>query len=213
MLHWTQLVTNPRVMASIILFCLSAIFAATAWLRKRRWMFHVAVLIALVGWAAGFVLPHFKDRNAAPSTQPKIAFQESKATAQLQPASQVAVAPSPSKPEPPFPEPVKPEASNSRAPSLWVVSNGGEVTEYDASTFKAKQTLKIPPDAIPSDARTFRYLVDMNRRGQILVGPTSHGNSGTGTTCILWLWNGQSGSISTVGTNTTKKRRRTANIF
>ncbi|MGA7924685.1 MAG: hypothetical protein WCA20_01680, partial [Candidatus Sulfotelmatobacter sp.] len=63
-------------------------------------MFHVAVLIAVVGWAAGFVLPHFKDRNAVPSSQPKIAFQESKATAQLQPASQVAVAPFPSKLEP-----------------------------------------------------------------------------------------------------------------
>ncbi|MGA7925796.1 MAG: hypothetical protein WCA20_07345, partial [Candidatus Sulfotelmatobacter sp.] len=141
----------------------------------------------------------FKDRNAVPSSQPKIAFQESKATAQLQPASQVAVAPFPSKLEPPFPEPVNPRASNSLPPRLWVVSNGGEVVEYDPSTFEVKQTVTIPADAIPSDAHTLRYFVDTNRKGQILVGPTSHGKSIESSTCTLWLWNGQSGSYLNCG--------------
>jgi hypothetical protein len=193
-MHWIQFVTNPRIMTSIVLVCSSVILAAIALRRKRRWMFYAAGSTAFVGLAAGFARPRFEIRHDTRYSQANAAFQDSKAVARLQPATQVTGSPAPGKQELPFPEPVKAEASNSPAPRLWVVSNRGEVTEYDASTFEAKQTLKIPTDAIPSDARTFRYLVETNRRGQILVGPIFHGPYAASTPCTVWLWNGQSGS-------------------
>jgi hypothetical protein len=203
-MHWIHLAANPWALASVGLFCLFAVFAAIAWIRKRIWIFRGAGIIALVGLAAGVLLSHDKARYAAPPSQPKSAIQETKAPAHLQPASQVTTSTFPDKQESPFPEPVKPEALNSLAPRLWVVSNNGEVTEYDASTFEAKQTVKIPPDAIPSpsDVRYLRYVMEINRRGQILVGPTFHGAYAASTRCTLWLWNGQSGKYLNCGNET-----------
>jgi len=192
-MHWTHLAANPWAMASVGLFCLFAVFATIAWIQKRIWTFRVAGIIALVGLVAGFLLSHDKTQYA-PASQAKAAVQETKARAQLQPASQVTTPTFPDKQEQSFPEPVKPDALNSLAPRLWVVSSSGEVTEYDASTFEAKETVKIPPDAIPSDESYLRYSMEINRRGQILVGPTFHGPYAASTRCTLWLWNGQSGS-------------------
>jgi hypothetical protein len=198
-MHWIHLAANPWALASVGLFCLFAVFAAIAWIRKRIWIFRGAGIIALVGLAAGVLLSHDKARYAAPPSQPKSAIQETKAPAHLQPASQVTTSTFPDKQEQPFPEPVKPDALNSLAPRLWVVSNSGELTEYDASTFKAKETVKIPSDAIPSDESYLRYSMEINRRGQILVGPTFHGSYAASTRCTLWLWNGQSGSYLNCG--------------
>jgi hypothetical protein len=192
-MHWTHLASNPWVMASVGLFCLFVVLAAIAWIRKRLWMFRATGIIALVGLLAGFLLSHDKTQYAPPSPA-KAAVQEIKATAHLQPTSQVTTSTFHDKQEQPFPEPVKPHALNSLAPRLWVVSSSGEVTEYDASTFEAKETVKIPPDAIPSDESYLRYSIEINRRGQILVGPTFHGPDAASTRCTLWLWNGQSGS-------------------
>jgi hypothetical protein len=198
-MHWTHLASNPWTMASVVLLCLFAVFAAIAWIRKRLWICRGAGIIALVGLVAGFLLSHDRTPYAAPPSQPKSAVQETKATAHLQPASQVTTSTFPDKQEQPFPEPVKPDALNSLAPRLWVVSNSGEVTEYDASTFEAKETVKIPPDAIPSDESYLRYSMEINRRGQILVGPTFHGPYAASTRCTLWLWNGRSGSNLSCG--------------
>jgi hypothetical protein len=197
-MHWKYLALNPWAMANVGLFCLFAVFAAIAWIQKRIWTFRVGI-IALVGLVAGFLLSHDKTRYAALPSQPKSAVQETKATGHLQPASQVTTSTFSDKQELPFPEPVKPEASSSLAPRLWVVGNSGEVTEYDASSFEAKQTVKIPPDAIPSDVRYLRYFMEINRRGQILVGPIFHGPYAASTSCTLWLWNGQSGSYLNCG--------------
>jgi hypothetical protein len=198
-MHWTHLASNPSTMASVVLFCLFAVFAAIAWIRKRLWICRGAGILALVGLVAGFLLSHHRTPYAAPPSQPKSAVQETKATAHLQPASQVTTSTFPDKQEQPFPEPVKPDALNSLAPRLWVVSNRGEVTEYDASTFEAKETVRIPLDAIPSDESYLRYSMEINRRGQILVGPTFHGSYAASTSCTLWLWNGQSGSNLSCG--------------
>ncbi len=194
MMHWVQFVTNPWIMASYLLICSSVILAGIAQRRKRRWMCYAAGATVFVGLAAGFFRPRLEIRNDAPYSQANAVFQGSKAVARLQPATQVAQSPAPPRQESPFPEPVKPEALNPLAPRLWVVSNSGEVTEYDPSAFGTKLTVRIPPDAIRSDARAFRDLVQINRRGQILVGPIFHGPYAASTSCTLWLWNGQSGS-------------------
>jgi hypothetical protein len=200
MLHWTLLVANPSVMASIGLLCLLVIVAAIAWFRKRLWLFRVAGFIAVVGFVAVFALFHVKARDITQSSPPNRALQHNDATAHLQPASKVGIPTFPSKQEPPFPEPVNPGASNALAPRLWVVSNSGEVTEYDPSAFEAKQNVKIPTDVMPSDASSLRYLsLETNRRGQILIGPTYHGPYAASTNCTLWLWNGLSGSYLNCG--------------
>ncbi len=204
-MHRIQFVTNPfvtspKIMASIILVCFSLILAVIALRRKCRWMLYAAGATAFVGLAAGFALPRLWIGHDARYSQANTAFQHSNALARLQPATQATESSAPAKQEPPFPEPVAPAALGSPAPRLWVVRNDGEITEYDASTFEAKQTIKIPADAIPSDGRTtFRYRVETNRRGQILVGPTLRPNSVASTPCTLWLWNGQSGSYLNCG--------------
>jgi hypothetical protein len=99
-MRWTHLAANPWAMASVGLFCLFAVFAAIAWIRKRLWIFRVAAIIALVGLVAGFLLSHDKTRYAAPPSQPKSAVQETKATAHLQPASQVTTSTFPDRQEP-----------------------------------------------------------------------------------------------------------------
>jgi hypothetical protein len=199
MLHWTRLVAKPWAVTSIGFLCLFAIISAIGWFRKRLWLFRMAGFLAVAGFVAGFALSNKQAQYAAPPSQPKSAVQETNATANLQPASQVITSTLPTKQELPFPEPVNPGASNSLAPRLWVASNSGEMTEYEASTFQAKQTVVIPADALPSEARSLPYRVGTNRKGQILVGPTFHGNSTASTPCTLWLWNGQSGSYLNCG--------------
>lgn len=198
MLHWTQF-GKPWVVMSIGLFCLFAIISVIGWFRKHLWMFRVAGFLAVAGFVAGFALSHNQAQYAIPSSQPKSAVQETNAIVNLRPASQVIISTLPSKQELPFPEPVNPGASNSLVPRLWVVSNSGEVTEYDASSFEAKQTVKIPPDAMPSDVRDLRSFMVTNRRGQVLVGPIFHGAYAASTPCTLWLWNGHSGSYLNCG--------------
>ena len=46
---------------------------------------------------------------------------------------------------------------------LWVLRPPGEMAEYDPATFEAKQTVKIPAEALQSPER-----LRVNRVGQIL---------------------------------------------
>ena len=52
---------------------------------------------------------------------------------------------------------------------LWVLRAPGEMAEYDPTTFAAKQTVKVPAEAVQSPEN-----VSVNRLGQILfVTPVS----------------------------------------
>ncbi len=160
-------------------------------------MLPAAVSIALISLLAGFVEAHFRAQRDSP-LPPALAFQPGKAAPSLQPASQVTTSPAPAKNDPPFPEPVE-TSRTSPARRLWVVNDHREVVEYDPTNFAPQPSVKIPADAIPSDQHGIRYSLDINRKGQILVGPVTHGNSIENGACTLWLWNGQAGSYLNCG--------------
>ena len=197
MLHIVEFPANPSVVTGFALCLLFIIVAAAAHRRQRLWISRTAMFLAVAGAAAALALARFN--HPASSSQPNPPAHESQVPAHLQQVNQATGSSTPAKPEPPFPEPVTPGAATQLPPLLWVISNRGEAVEYDPSTFAARQSVTIPADALPSEPRSFPYLVDTNRKGQILVGPVLHGNSMDSTTCTLWLWSGQSGSYLNCG--------------
>jgi hypothetical protein len=77
-----------------------------------------------------------------------------------------------------------------QAKRLWVLRAPGEMVEYDLTTFAAKQTVKVPPEAVNSPGN-----VAVNRTGQILFQtavslPLSDEDAAAGHK--FWFWNGQS---------------------
>jgi hypothetical protein len=71
---------------------------------------------------------------------------------------------------------------------LWVLRAPGEMTEYDPATFAAKQSVKVPPEAVRSAAN-----VSVNRVGQILFAPVASLPLAEGDADAphkAWLWNG-----------------------
>lgn len=73
---------------------------------------------------------------------------------------------------------------------LWVLRAPGEMVEYDPATFVAKQTVKVPADAVPSPGN-----LSVNRQGQILYAeavtlPLS--DDDVASAHKAWFWNGRS---------------------
>jgi hypothetical protein len=71
---------------------------------------------------------------------------------------------------------------------LWVLRSNGDLVEYDPTTFAAKQTVKLPPDAAKSAAN-----ISINHLGQILSVPAvSLPLSDDDLTAPhkVWFWNG-----------------------
>lgn len=73
---------------------------------------------------------------------------------------------------------------------LWVLRSPGEMAEYDPATFAAKQTVKVPPEAVQSPED-----ISVNGLGQILfVTPTPLPLSEDDAKSAhkVWFWNGHS---------------------
>jgi hypothetical protein len=71
---------------------------------------------------------------------------------------------------------------------LWVLRAPGELVEYDPATFAAKQTVKVPAEALQSPGN-----ISINRLGQILYAtavslPLSDEDAASPQKA--WLWNG-----------------------
>lgn len=71
---------------------------------------------------------------------------------------------------------------------LWVLRAPGEMVEYDPATFTAKQTVKVPAEALKSPAS-----VAVNRSGQILFAPPVSlplSEDDAAAPHKVWVWNG-----------------------
>jgi len=80
---------------------------------------------------------------------------------------------------------------------LWVLRAPGEMAEYDPVTFAAKQSVKVPPEAVKSAAN-----VSVNRPGQILFAatvslPLAEGDADAPHK--IWLWNGRTATTLDLG--------------
>jgi hypothetical protein len=81
-------------------------------------------------------------------------------------------------------------ASMGQGKRLWVLRAPGEMVEYDPVTFTAKQTVKVPEEAVQSPEN-----VSVNRLGQILFEtpvslPLSEDDAKSAHK--IWFWNGHS---------------------
>jgi hypothetical protein len=84
---------------------------------------------------------------------------------------------------------------------LWVLRPPGEMVEYDPATFSAKQTVKVPAEAVSSPQN-----VSVNHLGQMLFAagvslPLTEGDFATEQK--VWLWDGHA------ATNLTREVSRT----
>jgi hypothetical protein len=84
---------------------------------------------------------------------------------------------------------------------LWVLRPPGEMVEYDPATFSAKQTVKVPAEAVSSPQN-----VSVNHLGQMLFAagvslPLTEGDFATEQK--VWLWDGHA------ATNLTREISRT----
>jgi len=80
---------------------------------------------------------------------------------------------------------------------LWVLRAPGEMVEYDPGNFAAKQTVKVPAEALQAPAN-----VSVNRAGQILFAtPVSLPLSEEDAKAAhkAWLWDGQTASTIDMG--------------
>ena len=80
---------------------------------------------------------------------------------------------------------------------LWVVRAPGEMVEYDPSTFAAKQTVKVPAEAVQAPRS-----VSVNRMGQILfASPVSLplADSDVEAPHKVWFWNGRASATFDLG--------------
>jgi len=71
---------------------------------------------------------------------------------------------------------------------LWVLRSSGEMVEYDPATFAAKQTVKVPAEAVQSPQN-----ISVNHLGQILFAPAASLPLGEGdveSVHKFWFWNG-----------------------
>ena len=74
---------------------------------------------------------------------------------------------------------------------LWVLKASGELVEYDPVTFVAKQTVKLPPEAVKSSAG-----ISINRLGQVLfeTAVTLPLSAEEAAPHKVWVWNGHAAS-------------------
>jgi len=80
---------------------------------------------------------------------------------------------------------------------LWMLRAPGEMVEYDPATFAAKQTVKVPADAVPSP-----QSLAVNHLGQMLFAlPVSLplAESEVESAHKVWFWNGQAASTLDAG--------------
>ena len=84
---------------------------------------------------------------------------------------------------------------------LWVLRAPGEMTEYDPATFTAKQTVKVPPEAVTSPPR-----LSINRPGQMLFAPAVSlplDEDDLATAGKVWFWNAGSATVLARGVSRT----------
>src|SRR5215475_4588229 len=74
---------------------------------------------------------------------------------------------------------------------LWVLKPSGDMAEYDLTTFAAKQTVKLPPEAAKSPAN-----ISVNRMGQVLFETAVNLplSSEEAAPHKIWIWNGHAAS-------------------
>jgi hypothetical protein len=80
---------------------------------------------------------------------------------------------------------------------VWVVRATGEMVEYDPATFAAKQTVKLPAEAVKSPQN-----LAVNHLRQILYAPTVSlplADSDVDSPRKAWLWNGHEGVAIDLG--------------
>ena len=88
---------------------------------------------------------------------------------------------------------------------LWVLRAPGEMVEYDPVTFAAKQTVRVPAEALQSP-----QSVQVNRLGQILFAPAVSlplADSDLNSPHKVWFWNGRTAVTMDLGV-----RRETAEM-
>ncbi len=78
---------------------------------------------------------------------------------------------------------------------LWVLRPPGEMVEYDPATFSAKQTVKVPAEAVSSPQN-----VSVNHLGQMLFAasvslPLTEGDLATEQK--VWIWDGHAATTLT----------------
>jgi hypothetical protein len=79
-------------------------------------------------------------------------------------------------------------SSHAQQKRLWILRAPGEMVEYDPATFSAKQTVKVPAEAVKSPAN-----VSVNRLGQILFVPALAlplSDDEAAAPHKIWLWDG-----------------------
>jgi len=80
---------------------------------------------------------------------------------------------------------------------LWVLRAPGEMVEYDMSTFAAKQTIKLPSDAVESP-----QSVAVNHLGQVLFSPSVAlplEEDDVESPHKVWFWNGHAATTFDLG--------------
>src|SRR5579864_5523017 len=80
---------------------------------------------------------------------------------------------------------------------LWVLRAPGEMVEYDPSTFAAKQTVKVPAEAVQAPRS-----ISVNRTGQILfASPVSLplADSDVEAPHKVWFWSGRAAATFDLG--------------
>jgi len=84
-----------------------------------------------------------------------------------------------------------------QAKRLWVLRASGEMVEYDPATFAAKQTVKIPGEAVSSP-----QSLAVNHAGQILFAPAVTlpvSEEDAHAAHKVWLWNGHAATTLDLG--------------
>jgi hypothetical protein len=80
---------------------------------------------------------------------------------------------------------------------LWVLRAPGEMVEYDLATFAAKQTIKLPADAVESP-----QSVAVNHLGQVLFSPSVSlplEEDDVDSPHKVWFWNGHAATTFDLG--------------
>jgi hypothetical protein len=84
-----------------------------------------------------------------------------------------------------------------QAKRVWVLRAPGEMVEYDPATFAAKQTVKVPGEAVSSP-----QSLAVNHAGQILFAPTVTlpvSEEDAHAAHKVWLWNGHAATTIDLG--------------